>query len=392
MDNKRIKPLKTPIYRDSGFKLESVETTKKAFEKEKLHQREPDLYIYSRYRNPTIVAVEEQMMKLEGAEWALFTQSGMAAIDTALSIFHRGEKTGTWLFFSEIYGGTNTFIDEVLIKRRGVRAERFYPEDGIYNLEELSKMMTEHKPEVLYLEAVSNPMLIVTEMEAIIAMAKIHGSTVIIDNTFTTPYLWKPLDSGADLVIHSATKYLSGHGDITAGVICGNDPTLGEQCLEYRKYVGHMLSPDDAYRLGNALHTFNIRMEKHCENAHRLSEMLLEHPMIEEVHYPGLPTHPTYKNAIKLFSDKGYGGMITIALGGSSEDLKAKAVDQFVAQLAEEIPLVPSLGDAASTLLPIAAVWGDKYPDSGLIRLSIGIEPYDRLSTSIQTALDNIKV
>ena len=388
MDKKRIKPLKTPVYRDSGFKLESAETTRTAFETEKLHQREPDLYIYSRYRNPTVVSTEEKMMEIEASEWALMTQSGMSAIDTALSVFHNAKDTGTWLFFSEIYGGTNTFIDEILVKRRGIDVVRLFPANGQYNLGEFRQLLEKYRPAVTFLEAVSNPMLIVSDMEAIIELARSYDSMVIIDNTFSTPYLWKPLESGADLVIHSATKYLSGHGDLTAGVVCGNDKELMEKCLEYRKYIGHMLSPDDAYRLRNALETFEIRMERHCKNALQLAEMLNDHPLIDRVLYPGLPTHDTYENAIKLFSNKGFGGMVTLGLKGSTEEEKGERADRFIAHLADDIPLIPSLGDATTTLLPISAVWGDKYPDRGLIRLSVGIEPIDELQALIQTALD----
>ena len=136
-------------------------------------------------------------------------------------------------------------------------------------------------------------MLVVSDCETIIAAAKKYGAAVIVDNTFATPYLWNPLQHGADLVVHSATKYLSGHNNITAGVVCGNDPQREKEAIEYRKYVGHLLSPDDAYRLGTQLQTFELRFARHCQNAARLAKTLAAHEKIEKVLYPGLETHPS---------------------------------------------------------------------------------------------------
>lgn len=379
-----------PLYREAGFNLKDAKTTKEAFKAELDHPHEPDLYIYSRYRNPTVVGVEKEIAKLEGAEWALLVETGMAAIDVAVSLFHKGKNTGPILFFHEIYGGTNSFIDTVLIPRRGLDVHRFYAKNGLYDLDELEQMLNNLHPEFIYFEAVSNPMLIVADVDNIISLAKKYNTKIIVDNTFGTPYLWKPLNDGVDLVIHSATKYLSGHGNITAGVICGNNSELLKEAIEYRKWAGHYISPDDAYRLGTQLKTFNIRFKKHCENAYKLATFLESHPKIERVLYPGLENHSTYGEAVKLFGDKGFGGMITFYLKGDSEADKEQKCNQFVEELQDDIPLVPTLGEADTILLPIEAVWGAKYPEHGAIRLSVGIEEYEELELKIFNVLSQL--
>lgn len=390
MKIKNVNANHNPLYREAGFNLKDAETTRAAFAEELNHQREPDNYIYSRYRNPTIVATEEQIMELEESNWALLVETGMAAIDVAVSIFQKGSETRPWLFFHEIYGGTNSFIDSVLIKRRGLDIHRFYADNGVYDFEKLESMLSSIKPEFIYFEAVSNPMLIVADVKRIMALAKKYNAKTIIDNTFGTPYLWKPLSDGADLVIHSVTKYLSGHGNITAGVICGNDEALMQEAIEYRKWAGHFLSPDDAFRLGTQLKTFTIRFKQHCENAMEIAQYLEEHPKIDLVLYPGLKSHPTRKESLALFGRKGYGGMITFDIKGDSDEDKRNKVDGFVAALEESIPLVPTLGEADTILLPVEPVWGAKYPLPGVIRLSVGIEETDYLKATLGAALERI--
>jgi cystathionine beta-lyase/cystathionine gamma-synthase len=387
---KQINSMHMPVYRDAGFFLGDAETTKKAFQDEMDQPRSPEHYIYSRYRNPTVVETEESIMALEKCEWALLTQSGMSAIDVALSLFHRGNDSGKWLFFSEIYGGTNHFIDKVLIQQRGLDVHRFYATDGAFDLEKLDEQLRQIMPELIYFEVVSNPMLIVADVHKIIQLARNVGSKIIIDNTFSTPYLWNPLDHGADLVIHSATKYLSGHGNLTAGVLCGNDPEFGKMAIEYRKLVGHMLSPDDAYRLNTMLKSFRLRFKQQCDNASKLAKVLNEHPAVEFVLYPGLETHPTHLLAKEIFRNKGYGAMITFELVGSSLKRKEKNRDKLIELVSDTIKLIPSLGDAETILLPVEAVWGDKYPFPGMIRFSVGIEEYESLESVIIEALDKL--
>lgn len=385
---KTINSNKTPIYRDSGFYLATTEKTLETFHSEKDHPHEPENYIYSRYRNPTVVAAEKHIAKIENADWALLTQSGMASIDVALSLFQEANDNTPWLFFTEIYGGTNSFIDLVLLKKRGINVQRFAPDGDSYNLNNFVAALDKYKPKLVYFEAISNPMLIVADVKSILKETKKRGIISIIDNTFATPYLWKPLKDGADLVVHSATKYLSGHGNISAGVICGNEKKLMQAAIEYRKWVGHMISPDDAYRLNTQLHTFELRVKQQMDSALKLANFLNAHKSIEKVIYPGLSSHPTHIIAKDLVKQKGYGAIITFQLAGATDDLKRKNSELFIAKITEHFDLIPTLGDVETIFMPIDAVWGDKYPYPGTLRLSIGIESYQIIEEVISGALE----
>lgn len=389
MKKREINSVRTPVYRDSGFELPTAGTTSGAFTAETDHEREPDLYIYSRYRNPTVVAAEEAVMELEGCDWALLSQSGMAAIDIALSIFQEAGRQSSWLFFSEIYGGTLSYISSVLQKRRGLEVSFFKPAEGRYDYALLENTLSDTRPDILYFETISNPLLIVAEGRRVIELGKRYGATVIVDNTFATPMLWKPLDDGADLVIHSATKYLSGHGNVTAGVICGNDKALMQAAVEYRKFVGHMLSPDDAYRLQTQMASFSLRFRQQCDNASDIAALLNSSEKVSRVLYPGLEAHVTHAAAKELTGGKGYGAMITFDLAGATPEARRKNRDRFIAAVYPEIRLIPTLGDNHTILMPVEPVWGAKYPEPGMIRLSVGFEDSERLLTILNRGLES---
>lgn len=386
----KIKPVNTsriPVYRDAGFELYDADTTKNAFMMETDPEREPEIFIYSRYRNPTVIAAENEIMRLEQSKWALLAQSGMSAIDIALSAFQKGNATGPWLFFNEIYGGTISYIESVLIKRRGLSVFNFNPENEKYDIAEFERLIVSLKPELVYIETISNPMLIVADGEHIIKIAHKYGAKVIVDNTFATPMLWKPLQNEADIVIHSATKYLSGHGDITAGVLCGNDHDLMKSALEYRKFTGHMLSPDDAYRLNTHIQTFEIRFRQQCSNALNLCRVLKEFSSVRKIWYPGLIEHPTHSEAKKLFGERGFGGMITFDFAGNDDQEKKGRRDSFIKAVSGKIKLIPSLGDPTTMLMPVESVWGAKYPEPGMIRLSVGFEAFEELESAVRQGL-----
>jgi cystathionine beta-lyase/cystathionine gamma-synthase len=391
MKNKMINSARIPIYRDAGFELTDAETTSKAFADETKNEHEPELYIYSRYRNPTVVAAEKEIMRLEASKWALLTQSGMSAIDVAFSIFQVGNKVKPWLFFSEIYGGTISYAENVLRKRRGLDIHSFGPVNEKYDLRDFELIIKKLRPEIVYIEAISNPMLIVPDAKAVIAIAKKYKAKIIVDNTFATPYLWKPLIDGADIVIHSATKYFSGHGNLTAGVLCGNDNAIMKAAIEYRKFAGHMISADDAYRLHTQIQTFHLRFRQQCFNASLVAEILERSDKVSKVWYPGLKGHSTFKEALKLFGDKGFGGMITFDFAGSNGAEKKKRRDHFIKAVSKSIKLIPTLGDPHTILMPVEAVWGAKYPEPGMIRLSAGFEEADDLLSTIITALKSVK-
>jgi cystathionine beta-lyase/cystathionine gamma-synthase len=391
MKKKEVNSSRMPVYRDAGFELYDSKTTADAFRKETENTRVPEMYIYSRYRNPTVVSAEEEIIKLEGCEWALLTQSGMSAVDTALSVFQNGKAPRPWLFFSEIYGGTISLIESVLKSRRGLDIRYFMPDNGVYDLEKFEKVISDLKPEIIYIESISNPMLIVAAVDDIIKISKKYGTRIIIDNTFGTPWLYKPLNDGADLVIHSVTKYFSGHGNLTAGVICGNDIKIMQSAIEYRKFVGHLLSPDDAYRLQTQIQTFELRFSRQCSNAYNLASYLARVPIVKEVWYPGLKSHPTHLIAKKLFRNKGFGGMITFNFEGKNDNEKRSRRDQFISHVSEKIMLIPTLGDPHTILMPVEAVWGAKYPEPGMIRLSVGFEEYQELESTITIAMEKIQ-
>lgn len=388
MKKREINSVRTPVYRDSGFELPTAGTTSGAFAAETSNEREPDQYIYSRYRNPTVVAAEEAIMAIEGSQWALLAQSGMAAIDIALSIFQDAGKQSNWLFFSEIYGGTLSYISSVLEKRRGLEVSFFRPLAGRYDYSLLERMLLEVRPDLLYFETISNPLLMVAEGRRIIALAKKQGVRVIVDNTFATPLLWKPLDDGADMVIHSATKYLSGHGNLTAGVICGNDSKLMQSAIEYRKFVGHMLSPDEAYRLQTQMASFELRFSRQCGNAAVVATLLSASEHVERVMYPGLETHETHTAARELTGGRGYGAMVTFDFRGSTPEAKRKRRDRFITAVYPEIRLIPSLGDNHTILMPVESVWGAKYPEPGMIRMSLGYEERTVIESVIRRGLE----
>lgn len=388
MKRKEVNSARTPVYRDAGFELYSAEETGRAFGMETDPERDPGLYIYSRYRNPTVVSAEEEILKLEDSAWALLTQSGMSAIDVALSIFQESDNQKPWLFFSEIYGGTISYIESVLVKRRGLKVHYFTPSEGRYDTQLFEKTIAELKPAVVYIETISNPMVIVADVQEVIRISAKYGCRTIVDNTFATSWLYKPLHDKADIVLHSATKYLSGHGNITAGVICGNDRKLMKDAIEYRKYVGHMLSPDDAYRLETQVQTFPLRYSRQCSNAVQVAEMLASCEKVKKVWYPGLVQHPTHDIADKLFGGKGYGAMITFDFNGSGREEKKSRRDRFISFVSEKVKLIPSLGDFRTILMPVEAVWGAKYPEPGMIRLSVGFEEFDELKNLIEKALN----
>ena len=387
MKKREVNSSRMPIYRDAGFELFDAATTASAFRSETEHEREPDFYIYSRYRNPTVVSAEEEIMKLEGCSWALLTQTGMSAIDTALSVFQRADEKRPWVFFSEIYGGTISYIESVLKSRRGIDIRYFTAKEGKYDLVEFKNVLEELNPSVVYIETISNPMLIVADSGEIIRIARNFRSKVIIDNTFATPYLYRPLAEGADIVIHSATKYFSGHGNLSAGVLCGNDRQIMQAAIEYRKFVGHMISPDDAYRLQTQLQTFELRFRRQCSNALRLANYLDKNPIIKKVWYPGLNNHLTYEIANRLFGGKGFGGMITFDFNGNNYDEKRNRRDKFISAVSDKIKLIPTLGDPHTILMPVEAVWGTKYPEPGMIRLSVGFEEYRELEEVVSKAI-----
>ncbi len=377
-----------PIYRNAGFLFDTIGEAADVFARKEEYPQSSDRFSYSRYGNPNVAETEEFLAEVEGAEWAVLTGSGMAAIDTALSVFQRGEETGPWLFFSELYGGTNDYIENVLIQRRGIEVVRFHPEEGEerYDIDRLEDLLDRVEPSLVYFEPVTNPLLIVSDGGSVIEMAKEREIAAVVDNTFATSRLWRPLEHGADIVVHSATKYLGGHGNLTAGVVCGNDSRIRKDAMLYRKYVGNILSADDAYRLNTQVRTFGLRFAAQCENASKLATAMSGHPAVKRVRYPGLASHPTHREAARTFGGRGFGAMVNIDFKGGRT-----AADAFVEAVTDTISYVPTLGDPTTIMLHVATVWGEeRFPYPGMVRISVGFEPYDELEAGVLPALDEV--
>lgn len=380
-----------PIYRDSGFELYDAGTTADAYRGETDPGRVPDYYLYSRYRNPTVEAAEEEVQKLEGTKWALLVQSGMAAIDVALSLFQSAEDKRPWLFFSEIYGGTISFADEILKKRRGIDIREFNPDKERYDLNKFETTVKAIKPSLVYVEIISNPLLVVPDAKEIFNISRKYGAKIVVDNTFATPYLFKPADHGADIVIHSATKYFSGHGNLTAGTVCGNDIRLMKSAIQYRRYTGHMLSADEAYRLSTQMMTFSLRFRQQCTNASEIAELLRKSEVVGKVWFPGLKDHPSHGEAKSNFGERAFGGMVTFDFGGRTKSEKKLRRDKFIKTVKDKIKVIPTLGDPRTIIMPVESVWGEKYPEPGMLRMSPGFEETEEIVTTISKALEEIK-
>ena len=374
---------RAPIWRHSGFPLHSIEAAATAFEAERAFPQSGEP-VYTRWSNPTVLCAEEAVARVEGSRWSALASSGMAAIDLALSIHQDAGDDRPLLIFSEVYGGTIRYAEAVLVRRRGAQVHWFRPQGEAFDIHEFERTLDDLRPKAVFFEPLTNPLLICVPARAVIAAAGRRGVATIIDNTMATPCLWRPLDEGADLVVQSATKYLSGHGNLTGGVVAGNDPELRRAVLEHRKHVGCILSPDDAYRLQTQLETLPLRFAAQCVNASRIAARLAAHPAVKRVRYPGLPMHPTHGEAVNLFGNRGFGAIVTF-------DLRAgrSGCDRFVAAVGERIGYVATFGDGASILTHVATTFGPQF-DEGSIRLSVGFEDGDSLLATIATALDSI--
>ena len=220
----------------------------------------------------------------------------------------------------------------------------------------------------------------IIDIHTVIDAAHHHGAVVVVDNTFATPYLLHPLDAGADIAVHSVTKYLAGHNNILAGAICINDSDLRARLLTHRNTIGSVLSPDDAARLKTQLSTFSLRVARQNATAMEIAEYLENHPSIAKVRYPGLSSHADYKLAQTMFGQKGFGGMITFDLAESMDS------SRFVDDLLPHIPHIGSLGEVTTTFLHVESCFLEGYAPS-TIRLSVGIEPVEQIIAGLEHAL-----
>ena len=365
------------IDRTIGFRLGGVDETKIAF----TTPLGEGLYSYARRENPTVSDCEGALAEIEMSKSCILTPCGMSAINIALSIFNDPNDHRPWIFPADVYSGTEQYVTEVLQNQRGVNTKFAEPAGENSTTSNLISAIENKPPALVFIEPISNPLLDVIDVNAVTDAAHHHDTRVVVDNTIATPYLFHPLDAGADLVVHSATKWLAGHNNILAGAICVNDPALRARLLTHRNTIGSVLSPDDAGRLKTQLLTFSLRLARQNAAAMKIAEYLENHPAIAKVRYPGLSSHSDYNLARKMFDQRGFGALITFDLARSEEGSR-----YFIDDLSPDIPHIGSMGDVTTSFLHIKACFGAGYEPS-TIRLSVGIEPAEQIISSLEQAL-----
>ncbi|MBU5360767.1 cystathionine gamma-synthase [Enterococcus raffinosus] len=340
---------------------------------------QPGDFEYSRSGNPTRLALEELIAELEGGVKGFAFGSGLAAIHATLSLFQPGDHL---ILGDDVYGGTFRLLEKVF-KPLGLS----YTMIDSRELSQLEAAFTE-KTKALYLETPSNPLLKIVDIEKSATWAKNHELLTIVDNTFATPYLQQPLSLGADIVLHSGTKYLGGHSDLVAGLATTNNEELAEKIGFYQNSIGGVLGPQDSWLLQRGIKTLAVRMEAHQRNAEILANYLVAHPAVEKVYYPGLSNHAGHEIAAKQM--RGFGGMVAFELVNESK------VAEFVESL-EVITLAESLGGVESLIEVPAVMTHASIPKEkreasgikdGLIRLSAGIEDIEDLKQDLNQALE----
>lgn len=372
-------PISTPIYASTTFSHPNIETT------DRVLGGEQEGYSYARYDNPTVVAFENALASLEGDGRAFAFASGMAAMHAALSA---AECSGecTVLAADQLYGSTATLMVQVF-GASGVETRFFDACDP----EDLKEKVEKLKPRAVVVETISNPLLRVADIPRIAEITNAAGSALIVDNTFGTPYVQRPLELGADIVVHSATKYLSGHGDLTAGVVVANPP-YDAAVEQMRKLVGGVLGPFEAWLALRGLKTLPLRMQRQCENAREVAAWLDSHPKVGKVNHPSLQDHPDSETAREVLADTG--GLVSFEL--VLED--RKSAFRFLNAL-ELCVKAPSLGDVYTLAIHPATSSHRELSSSrrerlgvkeNLIRVSCGIEHPQDIISDLEQALSKL--
>ena len=371
--------LAMPIYQTSTFIFDSAEQGGRRFALEEAG------YIYTRLGNPTTTVLENKIAALEEGEAAVATSSGMGAISSTLwTVLKAGDHVVT---DKTLYGCTFALMCHGLT-RFGIEVTFV----DTSNLDEVKNAMKENT-RVVYLETPANPNLKIVDLEALSKLAHTNPNTlVIVDNTFATPYMQKPLKLGADIVVHSVTKYINGHGDVIAGLVVTNKELADQiRFVGLKDMTGAVLGPQDAYYIIRGMKTFEIRMERHCKNAKKVVEFLNKHPKIERVYYPGLETHSGHEIAKKQMKD--FGAMISFELKGGFEAGKTLLNNLKLCSLAV------SLGDTETLIQHPASMTHSPYTKEereaagitdGLVRLSVGLENVEDIIADLEQGLEKI--
>ena len=333
-------------------------------------------YDYSRVANPTRTALQLCLASLESAEYGVAYASGMAGVTTLMHLVAPGERI---VSVNDVYGGVYRLFSQVY-------APKGYEFEFI-SAEEINANLSAHLDErtrIVWLETPTNPLLNVIDIAAAAEAAHAAGAMVIVDNTFASPYLQRPLELGADVVLHSTTKYLSGHSDVVGGFVATNDPTVAERLYFLQKSLGAIPGPFDSWLVLRGVKTLAVRMRQHCENARAVADFLETHPRVERVLYPGLESHPGHEIAARQMAD--FGGMMSF-LVESEEEAVGLVARTRVFQLAESLGGVESLIEHPARMTHASTADAPFAAPKNLIRLSVGIESASDLVADLESAL-----
>lgn len=355
----------TPVYLTSTYKQDGIGKPRQGYE-------------YSRTLNPTRKALQDCLAELESGKWGLAFASGMAATDTVLRMLGQGDHV---VAGNDVYGGTFRLFDKIL--RRFGLGFTFADTTDPENLAEALTPQTR----IVWLETPTNPLLAVSDIRAVAEVAKNHPNKplLVVDNTFATPYLQRPLELGADLVVHSMTKYLGGHSDVVGGAIIGKDKELGEKLAYLQNAIGGIQGPMDSFLVLRGIKTLPVRMDRHAENAEKIIAFLEKQKKVERLIYPFHESHPQVKTAKRQM--KNGGGMISFIMKGGREAAVRVAESTQIFTLAESLGGVESLIEVPAAMTHLSTQGSPLEVDPGLVRLSVGLENADDLIADLEQAL-----
>jgi cystathionine beta-lyase/cystathionine gamma-synthase len=333
-------------------------------------------YDYSRVANPTRSALQVCLASLEGAEHGAAFSSGLGAVTTVMHLVNPGERV---VSVNDVYGGVYRMFSQVY-EPKGYAFDYIPAAEASTNL----AAHLDERTRIVWLESPTNPLLNVVDIRAAAKAAHAAGALVVVDNTFATPYLQQPLELGADIVVHSTTKYLGGHSDLVGGFAATNDPTIAERLTFLQKSLGAVPGPFDCWLVLRGIKTLAVRMRKHCENARAVAEFLSGHAAVERALYPGLPDHPGHDLAARQMSD--FGGMVSFFVESEEEAVEIVGRTK-VWILAESLGGVESLIEHPARMTHASTKTGPTAAPRNLIRLSVGIESADDLIADLEAAL-----
>ena len=355
-----------PIYQTSTY-AQSTPGGHKGFE-------------YSRTHNPTRQALENAFASIENGKHGLAFGSGLAAIDAVIKLLKPGDEV---ISTNDLYGGTYRLFTKIF-ENFGVKFHFI----GMENADKVASYINENT-KLIWAETPTNPMLNIIDIAALAKVAKAHNILLGVDNTFATPYLQQPLDLGADIVMHSATKYLGGHSDVVMGALVVKDDALAERLYFIQNASGAVCGPQDSFLVLRGIKTLHVRMQRHCENGRKVAEYLNDHPKIEKVYWPGLASHPNHEVAKTQMRD--FGGMLSFVTKGNDYDEAVRIVENLkIFTLAESLGGVESLSGHPASMTH-ASIPKEEREKTGvvdsLIRLSVGIEDAEDLIEDLRQAI-----